>query len=126
MASKQAITSPRLPAPKGPYSQAISEGGFLFISGMLGIDPATGQAPADVQGQTEQILVNLRMLLEDAGGSLADVVKTTVFLVDMAEFAAMNEVYGKTFTSTPPARSTIQAAPPGGYRVEIEAIACIK
>jgi 2-iminobutanoate/2-iminopropanoate deaminase len=123
--NKQVFSSTRLPAPKGPYSQAIRAGDFLFISGMLGIDPASGQAPDNVAGQAKQILENLRILLEDAGASMADIVKTTVFLRDIADFAAMNEVYATYFQAEPPARSTIQAAPPGGYLVEMEAVAVL-
>ncbi|NIM05990.1 MAG: hypothetical protein GTO55_06850 [Armatimonadetes bacterium] len=117
------FSTPKLPAPKGPYSQAAQAGDFLFISGMIGINPETGEASKDFCDQTQQVLDNLRVLAEQAGGSLADIVKTTVFLSDMNDFAAMNEIYSRYFPTNPPARSTVAATPPGGFLIEIEAIA---
>jgi len=121
--TKEVFNTPKLPAPKGPYSQAVRAGDFLFISGLLGVRPETGGAAGDLRGQAAQVLENLRLLVEEAGGSLADVVKTTAFLADMNDFPALNEVYSRYFPANPPARSTVQASPPSGFLVEIEAIA---
>jgi 2-iminobutanoate/2-iminopropanoate deaminase len=123
MSSKRIFLTSRLPKPKGPYSQAVRAGDLLFLSGMLGINPETGETAPDVAGQTDQALKNISLLVEEAGGGLADVVKTTVFLAKTEYFAAMNEVYARYFPADPPARSTLQASPPGGFLVEIEAIA---
>ena len=112
--------------PIGPYSIAVEAiGRLVFISGQVAIDPATGEKEAgDAAAQAARIMDNLGMVLGDLGMDHEDVVKTTIFLVDMAEFAAVNEVYGRFFTGKPPARSTVQVgALPGGFRVEIEAIA---
>jgi len=122
MKSKEIIFTSGLPKPKGPYAQAVRAGDFVFASGMLGIDPETGETPADVAGQTEQALKNIRLLLKKIGGSLSNIVKSTVFLAKMEDFAAMNEVYARYFPADPPARSTLQASPPGGYLVEIEVV----
>ncbi len=113
------------PAAIGPYSQAVASGSFVFTAGQIGLDPATMEVvPGDVAAQTERVLRNLSAVLQAAGSSLANVVKTTVYLADMAEFAAMNEVYAKHFGSHKPARSTVQAAGlPKNVRVEIDAIA---
>jgi 2-iminobutanoate/2-iminopropanoate deaminase len=121
----QAIRSDRAPAPIGPYSQAIRNGSELFCSGQVALDPATGDLiPGDVSAQTEQALRNLGAVLEAGQMSYADVVKTTIFLVDMNDFAAVNEVYGRFFDAAKPARSTVAvAALPKGARVEIDAIA---
>ncbi len=123
--SRTTISTPQAPAAIGPYSQAVRAGGFLFCSGQLGVDPATGEfAGPDVATQAEWALTNLRNVLDAAGLTFEDVVKTTIFLADMADFATVNEVYGRFVTDPPPARSTIQvAALPKGARVEIEAIA---
>lgn len=117
----------RAPAAIGPYSQAIRAGGFVFASGQIPTDPATGQfVKGGVAEQTEQVLKNLAAVLEAAGSGLDQVVKTTVFLADMKEFAQMNEVYAKFFTGEPPARATVAAAGlPREARVEIEAVALI-
>lgn len=113
------------PAPVGPYSHAVRAGDLLFCAGQIPLDPATGQlVPGDIRAQTERALLNLQAILEAERLTLADVVKTTVFLVDLAEFGAMNEVYARFFQADYPARSAVQvAALPRGARVEIEAIA---
>jgi 2-iminobutanoate/2-iminopropanoate deaminase len=118
------VHSDDAPAAVGPYSQAIAVGDFVFCAGQVGIDQ-TGKITADdVQGQTQQVLHNLRAVLEAAGSDLGRVVKTTVFLADMAHFQAMNQVYATFFDETPPARATIAVkALPMGALVEIEAVA---
>jgi 2-iminobutanoate/2-iminopropanoate deaminase len=122
---KQTIKTSNAPAAIGPYSQAVKANGLLFLSGQIALDPASGQVIAgDVRAQTERVLENLKAVLEAGGSSLAQVLKTTVFLADMADFAAMNEVYGRYFAADPPARSTVQAAGlPRGVKVEIDVIA---
>ena len=112
-------------APVGPYNHAVRVGDLLFCAGQIPLDPATGQLVAgDIQAQTVRVLENIKILLEAAQLGFANVVKTTVFLVDLADFAAMNEVYARYFTTEHPARSTIQvAALPRGAQVEIEVIA---
>jgi len=122
---RTAISTAQAPAAIGPYSQAICADGYLFCSGQLGLDPATGDFVAgDVGAQAEQALRNLGAVLEAAGLTFGDVVKTTIFLADMADFAAVNGVYGRFVTDPPPARSTVAvAALPKGGRVEIEATA---
>lgn len=122
---KQNIQSRRAPAAVGPYSPAIRVGDLVFCSGQIPIDPATGNlVDGDITAQTEQVMRNLAALCEAAGANLDNVVKTTVYMVDLAEFAKVNEVYGKYFTEPYPARATAQAsALPKGARIEIEAIA---
>lgn len=122
---KVRIQTDQAPQAIGPYSQAVKANGLVFVSGQIPIDPRTGQFVAGgIAEQTEQVLKNLAALLEASGSSLAEVLKTTVFLADMEEFAAMNEIYGRFFTEEPPARATVQAARlPRDARVEIEAIA---
>jgi 2-iminobutanoate/2-iminopropanoate deaminase len=122
---RTAISTTQAPAAIGPYSQAIRADGYVFCSGQLGLDPATGDFVAgDVGAQAEQALRNLGAVLEAAGLTFGDVVKTTIFLADMADFAAVNGVYGRFVTDPPPARSTVAvAALPKGGRVEIEATA---
>jgi len=122
---KHIIQTEKAPQAIGPYSQAIKAGGLVFASGQIPIDPATGQfVTGGIAEQTEQVMKNLAAVLEAAASGLDRVVKTTVFLADMGEFAAMNEVYGKLFPNDPPARATVQAARlPRDARVEIEAIA---
>ncbi|HVF66530.1 MAG TPA: RidA family protein [Pyrinomonadaceae bacterium] len=122
---KQIIATERAPQAIGPYSQAIVANGFVFASGQIPIDPATGQfVEGGIVEQTEQVLRNVSNLLEAAGTGLARVVKTTVFLADMNDFAAMNETYARFFGENPPARSTVQAARlPRDARVEIEVVA---
>lgn len=125
--SKQVIHTPNAPAAVGPYSQAISANGLLFTAGQIAIDPSVGKVvEGDIRAQTRQVLTNIRALLEAAGTSLERVVKTTVFLKNMDDFSAMNEVYGEFFPSNPPARSTVQVAKlPLDVLVEIETIALL-
>jgi 2-iminobutanoate/2-iminopropanoate deaminase len=124
---KQVIRTERAPAPfqGAPYNQAIVANGFVFVAGQLGIDPATGEpVEGGVGPQTERVFANLRAILEAAGSSLDAVVKTTVFLTNLDDFAEMNEVYARNIGQTPPARSTVQISRlPSGLIVEIEAIA---
>ena len=124
-AKKEIIVTDRAPSAIGPYSQAVRAGNLVFASGQIPIDPATGQfVSGGVAEQTEQVLKNLTALFAAAGVPLNQVVKTTVFLADMEDFNAMNEVYGRFFKEAPPARATVQAARlPRDARVEIEAIA---
>jgi 2-iminobutanoate/2-iminopropanoate deaminase len=122
--TRQAISTGGAPGAIGPYSQAIRSGDMLFCSGQLGLDPATGELGAGVEAQTERALRNLERVLDAAGLVFGDVVKTTIFLADIADFAAVNAVYAKFMPDPPPARSTIQvAALPKGGLVEIEATA---
>jgi endoribonuclease L-PSP, putative len=122
---KVQVQTESAPAAIGPYSQAIRANGFVYVSGQIPIDPQTGEFVAGgVREQTEQVLKNLSAVLRAAGSGLEQVVKTTVFLADMKEFAAMNEVYSKFFAGEPPARATVAAAGlPRDARVEIEAVA---
>jgi 2-iminobutanoate/2-iminopropanoate deaminase len=119
------VTTTSAPGAIGPYSQAIKANGLVFCSGQIPIDPVTGEfVSADIAEQTEQVLKNLSEVLAAAGTSLVDVVKTTVFLADMNDFAAMNEVYGKYFNENKPARATVEAARlPRDAKVEIDCIA---
>src|SRR5258708_4899549 len=122
---RERITTPHAPAAIGPYSQAIAYGELVFASGQIALDPQTGQlCEGDARAQTRQALENLSAVLQQAGTSLAQVAKTTVFLTTMGNFAAMNEVYGEYFSGEPPARSTVAVAElPRAALVEIEAIA---
>lgn len=124
---KEIVATENAPGAIGPYSQAVKAGDFVFVSGQIPIDPATGNfVSEDVAEQTEQVFKNLSAVLEAAGSSLKNVVKTTVFLADMNDFAKMNEVYARYFTENYPARATVQAARlPKDARVEIEAIALL-
>jgi len=124
---REPVKTTNAPAALGPYSQAIKAGGFVYVSGQVPIDPATGEFVAGgIAEQTDRVLKNVAAVLEAAGSSLNQVVKTTVFLADMNEFAAMNDVYAKFFTEAPPARATVQAARlPRDARVEIEAVGLI-
>ncbi len=122
------VLTKNAPAPIGPYNQAIiCQGTIVYTAGQIPIDPATGKfVPGGIREQTDQVFKNLAAILEAAGASLATVVKTTVFLKNMSEFAAMNEVYGKYMTGTAPARSTVEVARlPKDALVEIEAIALV-
>ncbi|MGH9684960.1 MAG: RidA family protein [Candidatus Acidiferrales bacterium] len=122
---KETISTERGPKAIGPYSQAVRANGFIFISGQVGFDPATGQlVEGDTARQTARVLDNLKAIVEAAGSSLDHAVKTTVFLKDMNDFAAMNEVYGRYFPKNAPARSTVEVARlPRDVRVEIDLIA---
>lgn len=124
---REPVKTTQAPAALGPYSQAIKAGGFVYVSGQVPIDPETGEFVAGgIAEQTDRVLKNVAAVLEAAGSSLDQVVKTTVFLADMNEFGAMNEVYAKFFTAAPPARATVQAARlPRDARVEIEAVALV-
>jgi 2-iminobutanoate/2-iminopropanoate deaminase len=119
------VATPNAPRAIGPYSQATRAGGLLFTAGQVGFDPATGElVDGGIAEQTERVLLNIRAILQASGLEMANVVKTTVFLVDMADFAAMNTAYAGAFGEHRPARSTVAvAALPRGARVEIEAIA---
>jgi 2-iminobutanoate/2-iminopropanoate deaminase len=127
MPMKEAVLTPRGPKPIGPYSQAIKSNGLLFVSGQVALDPQSGEfVGTDVRQQTERVLENLKAIVEAAGTSLKHVVKTTVFLKDMNDFSAMNEIYAHYFSVTPPARSTVQAARlPKDALVEIDVIAAL-
>jgi 2-iminobutanoate/2-iminopropanoate deaminase len=121
------IHNERAPAPIGPYSQAIRAGNMVFLSGQLGLDPATGKLVGpDVAAQTRAILTHIESILEMAGTGLGRVAKSTIFLIDLADFAEVNKIYAEAFAADPPARSTIQvAALPMGARVEIEVVAVL-
>jgi 2-iminobutanoate/2-iminopropanoate deaminase len=124
--ARSIIVTDQAPAAIGPYSQATVAGGFVFCSGQIPLDLKGQVAEGDITVQTEQVLKNLKALLEASGSSLGQVMKTTVFLADMNDFAAMNAVYSQYFTQSPPARSTIQVARlPRDVRVEIEAIGLV-
>ena len=125
---RQVVKTGKAPEAIGPYSQAIKAGGFVFVSGQIPIDPDTGQfVSGGIAEQTRQVMKNLAAVLDAAGSDLQLVVKTSVFLADMEEFAAMNEVYGKFFGDEPPARATVQAVRlPREARVEIEAVALLR
>jgi 2-iminobutanoate/2-iminopropanoate deaminase len=124
---RDAVRTPAAPAAIGPYSQAVKAGGFVFVSGQIPLDPATGQMlEGDIASQTHRVLQNLREILAAAGSSLDNVVRSTVYLADMGDFAAMNEVYGTYFTAPAPSRSTIQAGRlPKDARIEIDVIAAL-
>jgi 2-iminobutanoate/2-iminopropanoate deaminase len=123
---KKQVCTEHAPKPAGPYSQAVEVDGWIYVAGQVPVDPSTGNwVEADIAVQTDRVLRNLQAVLAAAGASLQDVVKTTVYLADLGEFAAMNEVYGRFFAdSCPPARATIAAKTlPGGCKIEVEAIA---
>ena len=124
---RDAVSSTGAPAAIGPYSAGIRAGNLLFLSGSIPLDPATGQVvPGDITAQATRVLENIKALLTAAGAGFGHVVKTTVFLADMNEFAAMNEVYAKYFAAPFPARSTVQVARlPRDVRVEIEVVAVL-
>ena len=124
MTDIQAITSDRAPIPRGPYSPAIRAGGMVFVAGQVPLDPATNQPVAgSIEEQTRRVMENIAAILEAAGSSLDRVVKATIFLADIGDFAAVNGVYASYFTGTPPARSTVAGALPSGFRLMIDAIA---
>ncbi|MBU1170863.1 MAG: RidA family protein [Proteobacteria bacterium] len=122
--SKKIISTTKAPSAIGPYSQAVKAGNLVFTSGQIPLDPETGKVvEGGIRDQAHQALRNLRAICEEAGGSLLNVVKTTLFLTDMSQFKAVNEVYAEYFTDQPPARSTVQvAALPLGVHLEIEAV----
>jgi 2-iminobutanoate/2-iminopropanoate deaminase len=121
MVNKKIISTPAAPAAVGPYSQAVEAGGTLYISGQLPIDPATGKMPEGVEPQAEQVFANIDAILTAAGYTFDNVVKSTVLLADIADFAAVNAIYAKRYTRDMPARAAYQvAALPMGARVEIE------
>jgi 2-iminobutanoate/2-iminopropanoate deaminase len=124
--TRYATTSAAAPAALGPYSQAVVAGGFVFCSGTAGIDPATGTAPDGIEAQTEQALHNLAAVLASAGSSLDDLVKTTIFYTDVADFARLNAVYARFMPDPPPARSAPAGVVlPHGLLVSIEAVAVL-
>lgn len=125
--ANQTVSTEAAPGAIGPYSQAVISGNMMFCSGQIPIDPATGEfAAGGVAEQTRQVITNLAAVLEAGGASLSSVVKTTVFLADMNDFAAMNEVYSEFFSENKPARATVQAARlPRDAKVEIECIAAL-
>jgi 2-iminobutanoate/2-iminopropanoate deaminase len=124
---RQAFSTTGAPQAIGPYSQAVRAAGFLFVSGQVALDPATGQiVSGDIGAQTRRTMENIGAILHAAGSSFEQVVRTTVYLADIAEFAGMNEVYGEYFTAPAPARSTVEAARlPRDARVEIDVIALV-
>ncbi|HEV3375551.1 MAG TPA: RidA family protein [Candidatus Acidoferrum sp.] len=124
---KEVVHTDRGPKPIGPYSQAVKAGGFIYLSGQVALDPKTGELTgSEIRQQTERTLENVKGVLEAAGTNLHHVVKTTVFLKDMNDFAAMNEVYARYFTAAPPARSTVQVSRlPKDALLEIEVIAAL-
>ncbi len=119
------IKTDQAPAAIGPYSQAIAADGLMFLSGQIPLDPATGElVTGDIRLETQRVLDNLQAVLAAGGATFGDVVKTTIYLTNLGDFAAVNEVYAKAFVAAPPARATVQvAALPRGARVEIDAIA---
>ena len=124
---RQSVSTPHAPQAIGPYSQAVRMGSLLFVSGQIPLDPATGtMIDGDIAAQTRRVFQNIGAILEAAGASFANVARTTVYLADMADFTAMNEVYASFFESPAPARSTVQAAGlPKNARVEIDVIAAL-
>lgn len=124
---KTILSTDRAPAAIGPYSQAVKTGNMVFVSGQIPIDPQTGNiVEGSIEDQVHRIMANIRAICEQAGGTLANVVKTTIFLTDLGQFKTVNEAYGKYFPQEPPARSTVQvAALPLGVSVEIESILVI-
>ncbi|MFA6528799.1 MAG: RidA family protein [Candidatus Gracilibacteria bacterium] len=123
---KKNISTDKAPKAIGPYSQAVSANGFVFCSGQIPLKPTGELETGDIKVQTTQVMENLKAVLAEAGTSLENVVKTTIFLADMNDFAAVNEIYGSYFVSNPPARATVQVARlPKDVKVEIEAIAVI-
>jgi len=124
--TKTVVLTDRAPLPVGPYSQAIQAGTLLFVAGQVPIDPATGDIPTGIADQARQALANVQAVVEAAGGTLAHVVKTTVFLHDLNEYGAVNDVYATFFTDAPPARACVEVARlPRDVRVEVEAIAVL-
>ncbi|MBS1778988.1 MAG: RidA family protein [Bacteroidetes bacterium] len=122
---KKIIRTDKAPAPIGPYNQAVQFGNMLFVSGQIAIDPATGELyTGDIQTETKLVMENLKAILSEAGMDFSNVLKSTIFLMDMGQFAQVNEVYGSYFTENPPARETVQVAGlPKGVKVEISVVA---
>jgi len=127
MPSRKVVRTDKAPGAIGPYSQGVAAGGFLFVSGQIPLDPGTGEmVKGGIGEQVERVLENVKGILEAGGTGLQAVLKTTVYLIDLGEFARMNEVYARYFSSDPPARSTVQVpALPRGARVEIDVVAVI-
>lgn len=126
MSKRKVISTSQAPAAIGPYSQAIKAGKFLFASGQLGLDPVSGNLQEGIEAQTRQALANIQAVLAEAGAGVEHVVKTTIFLANMAHFATVNGLYAQVFQTEPPARSTVQvAALPKGGLVEIEIVALL-
>ena len=124
--NRTVIHTQHAPAAVGPYSQAVKSGNLVFLSGQLGLLPTTGKLTEGVEAQTRQALINLQAVLDAAGSNVDQIVKTTIFLADMGDFATVNAIYAEIFSAAPPARSTVEvAALPLGARVEIEAIALV-
>jgi 2-iminobutanoate/2-iminopropanoate deaminase len=125
---KKIVVSEKAPKAIGPYSVAVQTGQMVYTAGQIGLNPETGEiVPGGVEAETRQVLTNLKNVLESAGSSLGDVVKTTVFLRDMADFSKMNVIYGEFFAQNPPARSTVAVAGlPKSCSVEIEAVATLR
>jgi 2-iminobutanoate/2-iminopropanoate deaminase len=122
--TRDAVSTGSAPAAIGPYSQGITAGDLVFASGQIGLDPATGTLVEGLEAQTERVLRNVAAILDAAGVTMADVVKTTIFLTDMADFATVNAIYAKHVVDPPPARSTVAvAALPKGAQIEIEVVA---
>ena len=125
--TKQIIHTENAPAAVGPYSQAVKAGNLVYTAGQIGIDPATGKMQEGLEAQARQVMANLQAVLEAAGAGFDDVVKTTIFITDMADFGVINGIYGAHFGDEPPARSTVAVAQlPLGALVEIEAVALTK
>ncbi len=124
---KKIIRTQNAPAPIGPYNQAVAAGGFLFVSGQIALDPATGQlSTGDIQTETKLVMENINAVLTEAGITFDHVVKTTIFLIDMGKFAQVNEVYGQYFGENAPARETVQVSGlPKGVNVEISVTAVL-
>jgi 2-iminobutanoate/2-iminopropanoate deaminase len=126
MMERKAVTTSEAPIPRAPYSQAIIANGFVFVSGQVAIDPKTGEpVHSSFEDELKLALNNMKVILEAAGSSLDKVVKVTVFLADMSNFPKLNEIYRQFFPEPFPARTTIQAQPPGGFQVEVECIAML-
>ena len=125
---REIIATDKAPATIGPYSQAVKVGNFIFVSGQIPIDPKTGKIVGnDIMAQTKRVLENIKAVLEAAGANLTNVVKTTVYLVDMGDFNAMNEIYATYFSEKPPARSTVEVSKlPKGSKIEVDVIAYVE
>ncbi|MFI5299981.1 MAG: RidA family protein [Polyangiales bacterium] len=127
MSDRTIVSTASAPAAIGPYSQAVKANGFVFLSGQIPLDPATGKmVEGGIEREAEQVMTNLAAVLDAAGSSFDQVVRSTIYLVDLADFAKVNEIYGRRFPSAPPARATVQvAALPRGAKVEIDLVALV-